>query len=518
MILGFYISSIAQISPGDLSNLHSNLEGMSNCTKCHNIGGKVRNQECLECHSDVKKMQDEKRGYHSSEEVVKNKCVQCHSEHHGRNFRIVNIDSKKFNHDKTGFLLTGKHFKVECTGCHKSEFIVGEKSKKHRGTYMGLSAACSGCHQDYHLATLGLNCDKCHSTESFRPASKFNHDMSSFDLTGTHTRIECVKCHIMENKNGKSIQKFKNIEYKSCNSCHKDMHKGKFGADCNSCHVTESFKKIKNLEKFDHTKTNYPLLGKHQTVKCLDCHKGGLHIKPKHEKCIDCHTDYHKGEFIKNTFQTDCNACHSLDGFLLTSYSTERHQKTKFILTGSHLAIPCQSCHLKNNTWSFKIDGESCTNCHQNVHGESISTKVLDEIKCGTCHNSEKWNVVSFNHKLTRFELLGVHRKQDCKKCHLYKDQSSSEKISFRVKAECITCHKDIHLGQFTNNGIADCSKCHQFDNWKPDRFDHSKTKFLLEGAHLKQPCYKCHKPVADKEGRYIRYKFDEVKCATCHS
>lgn len=517
-MFGFSVKNYAQISPGDLSDLHSHLEGISNCTKCHHIGGQVRNQECLDCHSDIKKLQNDKRGYHASNDVIKKKCIECHSEHHGRNFRIVNINSKNFNHEKTGFLLSGKHSKVECSGCHKTEFMIEEKSKKHKGTFMGLHADCRGCHQDYHQTTLGSNCEKCHSAESFRPATKFNHDISNFALSGAHIKVECVKCHIIELKNGKNFQRFKNIEYKSCNSCHQDIHKGKFGNDCNSCHVTESFKKIKNLEKFDHAKTNYPLLGKHQNVKCTDCHKGGLNTKPKYEKCINCHSDYHVGEFTKNNYQTDCGVCHDVNGFSLTSFSTERHKETKFLLTGSHLAIPCQSCHQKNNKWKFRIDRGNCINCHRNVHGDSFSKKIYDDDICVTCHNSEKWNVVSFNHKLTGFELLGVHQKQDCRKCHLYKDQNSSEKISFRVKSECTTCHKDIHAGQFTNNDTADCARCHHFDNWKPDRFDHNKSRFKLEGAHLKQPCYKCHKTVVDEKGKYIKYKFDEVKCATCHS
>jgi len=39
-----------QISPGDLSNAHKDLEGMSNCTKCHALGEKVENNKCLDCH------------------------------------------------------------------------------------------------------------------------------------------------------------------------------------------------------------------------------------------------------------------------------------------------------------------------------------------------------------------------------------------------------------------------------------------------------------------------------------
>ena len=35
----------AQISPGDLAKVHSQLEGMTNCTKCHTLGDKVSNDK-----------------------------------------------------------------------------------------------------------------------------------------------------------------------------------------------------------------------------------------------------------------------------------------------------------------------------------------------------------------------------------------------------------------------------------------------------------------------------------------
>ena len=37
----------AQLSPGDLANAHKNLEGLENCTKCHEIGKKVLPEKCL---------------------------------------------------------------------------------------------------------------------------------------------------------------------------------------------------------------------------------------------------------------------------------------------------------------------------------------------------------------------------------------------------------------------------------------------------------------------------------------
>lgn len=517
-MIAFRSVTFGQISPGDLSQSHSQLEGMSNCTKCHNIGAQLRNNECLACHSDISKLQNEKRGYHSNAEVLRKNCFDCHSEHHGRKFRIINFNEKNFDHNKTGFGLTGKHTKLNCSDCHKTDFISDEKIKKHKNTFMGLRQTCNACHTDFHQSTLGGNCEKCHTTESFRPAPKFNHTNTNFALTGAHSKVECAKCHTIETKNGKKFQNFKGIAFSSCNPCHEDFHKGKFGNKCSSCHVTESFKTIKNIDNFDHNKTNYPLAGKHTEVKCLDCHKGGLNVKPKFEKCISCHSDYHKGDFVKNNLQTDCSACHDVGGFTFTSFTIERHAKSNFKLEGSHLAIPCQSCHQKNEKWKFKIDDVRCIACHKNVHGSSISKKMMKDDNCELCHSTENWSSVNFDHKQTRFELLGAHKKQDCKKCHTSKNLDTGIKISFSTKSECLVCHKDIHVGQFTKNGIVDCERCHHFDNWKPDRFDHNKTSFLLEGAHLKQPCYKCHKQVVDEKGKYIKYKFGEVKCALCHS
>ncbi len=509
---------LAQISPGDLTTFHANLEGMSNCTKCHALGNQIRNDECLACHTDIGLRQKSRRGFHGSADVLQKKCSECHSEHHGRNFRIVNFNPDGFNHSKTGFELVGKHAKLKCNECHKPDFIADSKTKSRKNTYLGLNTACVSCHVDQHQGTLGTNCQKCHTNDSFKPASKFDHKTAKFALTGAHQKVDCAKCHVMEQRNGKNFQKFTGLNFGNCTPCHQDFHKGKFGNNCTSCHVSESFKVIKNIDRFDHSKTNYPLLSKHLEVKCLDCHKGGLNVKPKYDKCISCHTDYHKGEFTKNNILTDCSECHTVENFSFTSYTIQRHSTTSFALTGSHLAIPCQSCHQKNDKWKFKIEGSKCLNCHKNVHGDSIERKIKSGQNCELCHSTEKWSAVTFNHELTGYKLLGMHLKQNCSKCHTSKNESAGIKIDFITNSECVTCHKDIHVGQFTENGIVNCRRCHNFDNWKPNLFDHSKTAFPLEGAHSGVPCYKCHKSVVDEKGRYVKYKFGEVKCALCHS
>ena len=99
----------AQISPGELATVHSNLEGVSNCTKCHILGEKVSNEKCLDCHLELKERTSQAKGYHASAEVKSKECAVCHSDHHGLNFQIVKFDEKKFDHNLTGFQLKGAH-------------------------------------------------------------------------------------------------------------------------------------------------------------------------------------------------------------------------------------------------------------------------------------------------------------------------------------------------------------------------------------------------------------------------
>src|SRR5665647_3932493 len=90
----------AQISPGDLSNAHAYLEGVSNCTKCHSVGNKVINENCLACHPEIRNNQSARRGYHGSTAVMGKNCFTCHNEHHGKKFRLINFDKNTFDHRK----------------------------------------------------------------------------------------------------------------------------------------------------------------------------------------------------------------------------------------------------------------------------------------------------------------------------------------------------------------------------------------------------------------------------------
>ncbi|MFH1196820.1 MAG: cytochrome C [bacterium] len=501
-----------------MTSAHSHLEGLSNCTKCHEIGEKVINSKCLACHTEIKSRIDAGRGYHANSTVKNKNCVGCHNEHHGRNFKIIHFDKKKFNHAQTGFNLTGKHSEIECKNCHDPKFITDAKLKKKKSTYLGMTTECSNCHEDVHGNTLGSKCGKCHSNNSFKPAGLFEHSSTKFLLTGKHTAISCTGCHKNYNDNKKKIV-FNISSFSNCSDCHKDVHQGKFGANCKDCHVAETFQRIINLDKIDHSKTRFPLVGKHRGVDCKRCHISGLSYKPKFGKCINCHEDYHKGRFKEINKVRDCSECHTEQSFSPSQFKMNDHNELEFKLTGSHLAVSCQSCHFKNSVWNFKLNFEKCTVCHNNVHGSSISEKFLKDENCSSCHQTDSWEKINFNHGATNFELSGKHSAVSCKNCHLKNDSSGNFVQVFRgLDKNCENCHPDKHVSQFAVDGKTDCSRCHAFENWKADKFDHAKTRFPLTGSHSITECLKCHKQKVNEKGQYTQYKFDEIKCAICHS
>lgn len=515
LILSFPV--FAQISPGDLTNFHSNLEGMSNCTKCHEIGQKVPNSKCLSCHSEIKELINANRGFHAGSDVKRKECAGCHNEHHGRNFRIINFNEDNFNHNKTGFNLSGAHSKKDCKDCHQEKFISDKRIRKESKTYLGLNQNCNSCHEDIHKNSLGKDCASCHNTEKFSEVIKFDHNKAAFKLLGAHQNIECSKCHPKETINGKESIKLKGLSFGNCSSCHTDVHKGAFGSDCKLCHSVEGFYVI-NKKTFDHSKTRFPLIGKHQNVKCNDCHKGINKDRPFFTNCTNCHSDYHKGEFDSNNQVINCKKCHSELGFSPSNFTLEDHNKTKFIIDGSHLAVACRECHFQNDQWKFRDIGTKCQNCHKNVHGTELSKKYLPENKCESCHQTSNWKNITFNHNSTDFALLGKHKTVNCGNCH-YREVNNIKVFHFAsLTSDCVQCHIDIHFGQFKSNGAADCLGCHAFNDWKAERFDHSKAKFKNDGAHQKLLCSKCHERINENGKSYILYKLKDFRCANCHA
>ena len=525
------------VSPGKLSNAHVSLEGVGNCTKCHNFGEKTFRANCLGCHSEIKARVDRGLGYHS---FTKNlECSSCHKEHHGREFKLIRWEPSKFDHKQAGFVLEGKHAGKDCRQCHTPKNIVQKEIAKksddaRKRTFLGLEPECGNCHEDAHRGQLGKDCKRCHSTADWK-SSTFSHAKARFPLAGKHASVACAKCHPQQH-DGRTINgnaaflKFKGIPYGACIDCHEDKHNGKFGKDCASCHSPADWKAVKvSGSNFDHGKTRYPLGGKHASVQCNGCHAGGDFKKfagKDLERCLTCHKDYHLGQFASKTDQGDCKRCHSIDGFRPSHFEVAEHIDARFQLTGAHTAIACDRCHKETTigdkkTQLFHWDSFSCTTCHSDAHAGQFAERMKDR-GCQACHSDRGWHSMEFDHSGTKFPLRGKHLTTACEKCHKQGSVNGVLTTVYRIdERQCASCHEDEHQGQFREaSGVVACEKCHTAAGWKPAVFDHvTMSRFPLTGKHAAVTCASCHKKAVLLEGRAerTRYKPLDPACSSCH-
>ncbi len=598
IFVSVFLNGYGQISPGDLSKSHSELEGLSNCTKCHELGKKVTNKKCLNCHDEINDLLRMNRGYHANSNVAKKDCISCHSDHHGSNFEIIRLDEDSFDHNLAGYTLEGKHEIIDCRKCHEPDNIENDIIKKRNNTFLGLVDDCISCHDDYHQETIeSKDCLSCHDMEAFEPASGFDHNETDYKLIGKHKKIDCKECHAKTIKNGKEFQEFAISEFSDCKSCHDDVHKNQIKGSCNQCHSEESFSLFKGKGRFDHQLTGFSLKGSHKKIDCFDCHKEsddpvlvfqdkikidenncvschtdnhegkygnecatchkessflslktmdlfdhnianysleGMHLKVDCKSChterysnsIDfsacsnCHDDYHHKEFEKNGISPDCKECHSLEnGFDYSLFSVEKHQTTEFPLIGAHVATPCFACHVSEEKWTFKDMGTACVDCHQDIHKKDLSSKYYPDNSCIVCHINDAWDIVNFDHQLTKWPLKGKHLSTTCKECHTQPPEDGLLKniVFANTNNKCSSCHENIHDDQFAVKGITDCKKCHIPDDWFPTKFDHDKTSFPLEGRHAEIACNECHLVSVIEEKSTINYKIKKFECIDCH-
>ncbi|MFZ4619398.1 MAG: hypothetical protein ACOYNS_02490 [Bacteroidota bacterium] len=434
-------------------------------------------------------------GQSSPHGPLKQACTDCHTTSSWKDLAVP----MKFNHAVTGFILQGAHSNTQCIQCHTTKRFAGTSSDCFSCHKKDFSKAMSPNHQ---VGLISHECLSCHTINSWRP-SIFDHAKTNFQLVGAHSSVECSSCH--------TGNKYKGLP-SDCFSCHQKDYAaaktpnhsaGQFSRTCLTCHTINTWKP----STFDHNKTNFALVGSHQSVECSSCHKTGR-FKGLAQDCYSCHQKDYAASVNPNHAATQmdhsCLNCHTLNSW---SPSTFDHAKTDFKLTGAHTASACSKCH---STGTFKGTAKECYPCHL----KDITKLVTpDHIKgqfsqdCLTCHTNMLWKPSTFDHAKTNYALTGAHIKTECKKCHvneLYKN----------LPATCYSCHqKDFtevltpnhQTGQFNH----DCTTCHSTTIWKPSTFDHNKTAFALKGAHVSVDCASCH-----KNGQF---KGTTADCYSCH-
>jgi NMD protein affecting ribosome stability and mRNA decay len=348
------------------------------CTDCHaNNNYNLTSIDCVTCH--LKDYQGTTNPNHVTSNFPQT-CGQCHNTSSWLN--------ATFNHNSTGFPLTGMHTVPprQCTDCHTNN------------NYNLTSAACVTCHlKDYqgttspnHVASsFPQTCDQCHTTSTWLNAT-FNHDSTGFPLTGSHTvpPRQCTDCHINNNYALNSTL---------CYSCHQKDYTGTtnpahaaagFPTQCELCHDTN----VWTDSTFNHNNTAFPLTGSHTVPprQCSDCHVNNNYTTLP-TICIGCHqTDYNNTTNPGHSaqpqfFPTTCQTCHNTTAW--TGATFNHTQYTQFPTSHGGAGNVCSTCHINSNNYAIF----QCTGCHggnnpNNFSHDPVPGYVYNSINCYQCH------------------------------------------------------------------------------------------------------------------------------------
>ncbi|MGD8606395.1 MAG: cytochrome c3 family protein [Myxococcales bacterium] len=230
------------------------------------------------------------------------------------------------------------------------------------------------------------------------------------------------------------------------------------GLDCANCHTPAGWNMAggKKGEGFDHSRTGFPLTGRHQPVACNGCHRGERRVK---RECNSCHEDPHQSRLSSR-----CDSCHSsrrwndIEVFQV-------HRRTRFPLTGMHALAACTECHLRNGERQWTTVQSNCFACHANdyldpnVHPDHRGTATTAPFSqdCSQCHTATAWSpafidptalaassmaavrsglggmAIPADHDRSFPISRGPHRGAPCNSCH-----SSAQTPRF---VRCTGCH-----------------------------------------------------------------------------
>jgi hypothetical protein len=541
-----------QHKAADCRSCHTTLEFSkinSDCISCHtDLHQGTVGKDCSKCHTSKTWMVEDLNGLHQKGRfpLVGNHltadCQQCHTRYVDLYFEPLNTDcfachsddynsTQNPNHASAGFStycqdchdltasvwftvnvvhdffpLVGGHAISDCFACHEPG-----------GNFTGLSPECITCHEDDYnnpgndpnhiVSNFPTDCKQCHTINGWSP-STFDHNLTSFPLTGKHIPVNCQDCHSTGYTGTPT----------DCYSCHQQDYEsvqdpnhviGGYSINCTDCHTTNGWDDLVN---FNHNITQFPLTGAHITTDCNSCHQQGYNNTPI--ECFGCHEqDYNNTtnpNHIAAAFPTTCEDCHETTAWTPATFD---HDGQYFpIYTGKHAGewTLCSDCHEVPNNFSVF----TCISCHEHNQQEmddkhqGVQGYIYTSEACLSCHpTGEKGN--AFNHINSNFPLTGAHVSLNCQQCH----QSGYS----GTPTECVACHQ-LHYNNSTNPnhtqlGLStECTTCHTTDpDWRPALFPIHNQYFELLGRHLEiaNDCGSCHNE---------NYNNTSSLCFDCHT
>lgn len=192
----------------------------------------ARKVQCKDCHVDARHFRlaafdcnschrkDDKH-----EGTLGTRCESCHDE---QRWKLPGYD-----HARARFPLLGRHLPLACDSCHKSL------------RYRDAARECDACHRkdDVHKLAYGAACESCHNARGWALWSFDHRRRTRWPLDGAHQKPACSRCHTRPAPAGRPIAEVGT----ACIACHarEDKHDGAFGSQCDRCHVSSDWKRVK---------------------------------------------------------------------------------------------------------------------------------------------------------------------------------------------------------------------------------------------------------------------------------
>lgn len=304
-------------------------------------------------------------------------CSKCHSPKGWQ----IDKDIYSFEHNETALPLTGQHLRINCRECHPTLIFSDAEPE------------CITCHSDIHQASVGRDCSRCHTPDSWLVKDITGiHLASRFPLLGAHRTADCFDCHKSE-----SLVRF-DVPGIECIDCHRQDYlstttpnhqEAGFSEDCSTCHPVNSFQWAG--AGFIHN--FFPLTLGHKGPACSDCHSGGNYTSTPTE-CFACHQDDYNATtnpvHSSVNFPTACTLCHSTNpGWQPASYA--QHDALSFpVYSGRHKGTwnSCTQCHTEPSNYSIF----SCITCHAHNKADMDNKHIgengysYNSTACFSCH------------------------------------------------------------------------------------------------------------------------------------
>jgi predicted CXXCH cytochrome family protein len=175
--------------------------------------------------------------------------------------------------------------------------------------------------------------------------------------------------------------------------------------------------------------------------------------------CYSCHKANYTGttnpNHIAAGFPTTCTTCHTTTSWAGAIFN---HNNTPFPLTGAHVSVACNLCHINN---VFAGTPTDCYSCHKTQYTGTTNPNHITAgfpTTCATCHTTTAWTGATFNH--TYFPTNHGGANGVCATCH-------TNSANYAVFT-CTNCHSKTSTDQ-RHNGISgyvynsvNCYACHK--------------------------------------------------------